>query len=77
MIDPRNLTLSEWADAVIQSLGSSWPFGTYRDGDDWRAYVVGFVRSPTLAERVLPDPWQFSDWRDWAERAAPMLEGAG
>lgn len=77
MIDPRNLTLREWADAVIQSLGSNWQFGTYRDGDDWRVYVVGFVRAPSMAQRVLPDPWQFSDWRDWAMRASPMLERVG
>lgn len=77
MIDPRNLTLQEWADAVILTFASDWQFGTFKEGDDWRQYVVGFVRAPSTAQRILPDPWQFSDWRDWAMRAAPMLESAG
>lgn len=76
MISPLNLTLQQWADAVIQTLGSNWQLGTYVDGTDWRQYVVGFVRAPSTAQRILPDPWQFSDWREWAMRAAPMLEGA-
>jgi hypothetical protein len=75
MIDPRNLSLQQWADATILSLNSGWPFGRYTGGD-WRDYLVSFVRAPPMAQRVLPDPHKFSDWREWAMRAAPMIEDA-
>lgn len=76
MINPVGLTLPEWADAVILSLDISWPMGRLDAGDDWQTWAAGFVRAPDIAQRALPDPYQFDDWRDWAERAAPMLEVA-
>ena len=76
MIDPRGLTIQEWADAVIADLNTSWPLAVLRAGDDWQEWATGLVRAPELAQRVLPDPYGFPDWRDWAERAAPLLEGS-
>ena len=76
MIDPRNLTLQDWAASTILALDLGWPLGRLDDGN-WQDFAVGFVRAPTLAQRVLPDPYQFSDWREWAMRAAPMLEDVG
>lgn len=68
------MTVTEWADAVILVLGDSWSFGRLTDAARWRDWAVGFVRAPSLAKRVLPDPYQFTDWRDWAMRVYPMLE---
>jgi hypothetical protein len=28
-------------------------------------------------QRNPPNPYQFDDWREWAMRAYPMLEGQG
>lgn len=74
MINPVGLTLPEWADAVITALNISWPIGRLDAGDEWQDWAAGFVRAQELAQRVLPDPYGFPDWREWAERAAPMLE---
>jgi len=77
MIDPRGMAWQEWASAVLISVGDAWSFGSPPDETQWRDFAVGFVRAPTFAQRVLPDPYGFSDWRDWAMRAYPMLEGQG
>lgn len=77
MINPVGLTLREWADAVIVALNISWPVGRLDVGDNWQNWAAGFVRAPDLAQRALPNPYQFADWREWAERAAPMLEVPG
>jgi hypothetical protein len=77
MIDPRTLTWQQWANAVLMSISDSWALGTPPDETNWRDFAVGFVRAPSFAQRLLPDPYQFSDWRDWATRAYPMLEGLG
>lgn len=74
MIDPLNMSLTAWADAVMVSLDDPWSFGRLDDETKWQDWAVGFVRAPSLAQRVLPDPYQFTDWRDWAQRANPMLE---
>lgn len=74
MIDPHGLDFRDWADAVVLSLNAAWPFGAAGATEDWQNWAVGLVRAPPLAQRVLPDPYQFTDWRDWAERVAPMLE---
>ena len=75
MINPANMALKDWANAVILSLGDVWSFGTLTDESRWQDWAVGFVRAPQYAQRILPDPYQFSDWREWAMRAYPMLEG--
>lgn len=48
-----------------------WKFGPipriYRD-DEWREWGAALLALPTLHGILLPDPYQFSDWRRWAER---------
>ena len=75
MIDPKGMTWRDWADAVI--LDVAWSFGAPPEETSWQDFAVGFVRAPQFAQRILPDPYQFSDWREWAMRVYPMLEGTG
>ena len=77
MIDPRGMTVQEYFDSLLLSVPDVWAFGALLDPDKWQDYAVGFVRAPFMAQRALPDPYQFSDWREWAMRAYPMLEGQG
>lgn len=77
MIDPRGMRLLDWADSVILAAGNSWSFGRLDDEAKWQDWAVGFVRASDFTQRVLPDPYQFTDWREWAMRAYPMLEGTG
>ena len=77
MIDPRGMTLRDWADSVILSVGDAWSFGKLQSEDHWQDWAVGFVRASNFTQRVVPDPYQFEDWREWAMRAYPMLEGTG
>ncbi len=74
MIDPRGMDLHSWADAVVLELNDAGWTGRL-DGDDWQSWAVGIVRAQPFAQRVLPDPYQFEDWREWAMRVYPMLEG--
>lgn len=77
MIDPRNLTMQQWFDAVLLDNASDWSFGTLLDERHWQDHAAGFVRALPFAQRALPDPYMFSDWRDWAMRVYPMLEDVG
>jgi hypothetical protein len=77
MIDPHGMTLLQWADAVILSNGDAWSFGKLEDEADWQDWATGFVRAQPFVQRNPPNPYQFDDWREWAMRAYPMLEGQG
>lgn len=74
MIDPRGMTLREWADRVVLVVPSSWAFGNLASEADWQTWAVGLVRAGGFSQRNLPDPYAFADWRKWAERVYPMLE---
>lgn len=74
MIDPRGMTLTDWADSVILVVSSSWSYGRLDDEAQWQDWATGLVRSPSFSARNMPDPYQFDDWREWAMRAYPMLE---
>lgn len=75
MIDPRGMTLRAWADAVILDTSAVWISGRLDDDTKWQDWAVGFLRAPSFAQRTVPDPYQFSDWREWALRAYTLLEG--
>ncbi|MFN8994255.1 MAG: hypothetical protein ACK5X3_11430 [Pseudomonadota bacterium] len=74
MINPRNMSLTDWADSVILAVSDAWSFGRLEDESRWQDWAIGFVRASRFTQQVVPDPYQFADWRDWAERVYPMLE---
>jgi hypothetical protein len=74
VIDPRGLTLMQWADSVVLSLSDAWSFGSLEDEERWQGWATGLVRA--FANQSVPDPYGFDDWREWAMRAYPMLEAA-
>lgn len=74
MINPTGMTLIDWADSVILDNGDAWSFGSLRNESGWQGWAVGFVRSSPFAQRTVPDPYEFDDWREWAMLAYPMLE---
>ena len=74
MANPVRLSLREWADSIVLISGDNWAFGRLERGDRWQEWAVGFVRAQPFAQRCLPDPYDFADWREWAMRAYPMIE---
>jgi hypothetical protein len=73
-VNPVGMSLLEWADAVILTTNDAWSFGKLVDETEWQNWAVGFVRASPFTQRILPDPYQFDDWQDWARRVYPMLE---
>lgn len=75
MIDPRGMTWQDWASSVILAVGDAWSFGTPPVETEWRNWATGFVRASPFTQRTLPDPNGFLEWREWAMRVYPLLEG--
>ncbi len=74
MINPVNMTLRQYADALVLSVGDGYAFGRLDDESQWQTFMSGFLRASPTSQQLPPDPYQFSDWRQWAERAFVMLE---
>lgn len=74
MINPVGMTLKAWADAVVLTCSNTWSTGKLDDETRWREWATAFLRSNPTAQQIPPDPYQFDDWRAWAERAFTMLE---
>ena len=77
MINPLGMTLRNWADAVVLSQSDAWSLGRLDDEARWQDWAIGLLRSSHFTQQAVPDPYQFSDWREWAMRAYPMLEVNG
>jgi hypothetical protein len=69
---PTHMTLLDWASAVSLDLDSFGAFGRLDDETQWQDWAMQFLNNTTL-DRSLPDPYGFTNWREWAERFAQSL----
>lgn len=74
MINPRGMTLRDWADSVILSSSDAWSLGRLDDESRWQDWAIGLLRTSPFTQQVVPDPYGFANWFDWAMRAYTMLE---
>lgn len=73
VIDPRYMDAVEWADAMVPNLEKLGNIGRLDDADKWREWASQLLNLPKLAGSIVPDPYQFDDWRDWAQRCNKNL----
>lgn len=62
----------EWTDRMAETL----PFPVYRlfKAVDWRAWARNLIQYPTVSKFSPPDPDEFEDWQQWAERFNQVVE---
>lgn len=75
-VNPAHMTLQQFADATILTVDDAWGFSRLDDPERWQDWASQFVRATPFSRRAVPDPYQFDDWRVWAQMAYPYLEGA-
>lgn len=69
---PVGMTLPDWSSQVIIDLDPYGSFGRLSAPEEWQNWAVQFLNNTTIG-RNLPNPYQFTDWRDWAERFCGSL----
>jgi hypothetical protein len=67
---PTGMELRDWADQVTLDLDVYGPV-SHITGDDWQGWGVQFLSFGSIGKN-LPNPYNFTDWRDWAERMCQM-----
>jgi len=68
---PTNLTLADWADQMALDLDATGPISRL-SGDKWQDWGMQIFNNRTLGG-ALPNPYGFTDWREWAERLCGVL----
>lgn len=72
MIDPRYMTAVEWTDRIAGLL----PFTVPRlyNEMEWKNWARSLLLNPTISNNDVPDPEDFDDWQQWAERFNQAVE---
>jgi hypothetical protein len=68
IIDPRGLSVIEWTDFMADELLGLSLTPRLDHASDWRGWALVVVQSPQISRFNPPNPYEFTDWRHWAER---------
>lgn len=67
-IDPRHMTVIEWADQMTPLLARLGSVPRLDNPDAWHSWAQNLVALARVARRTPPDPRTFSNWEEWAFR---------
>lgn len=70
---PTGMGLRDWADQIALDLDPYGAFGRLDDESNWQNWAMQFLNNMTLREN-FPVPYNFDNWREWAERFCQTLE---
>lgn len=74
MINPNSLTVIEWTDYMaVDLVGFSLP-PRLDDPNEWQLWALVVNQSPRIAAFNPPNPYAFTEWRDWAMRFNQAVE---
>lgn len=69
---PTYMSLPDWAAQINLDLDAYGAFGRLDNPEKWQDWGMQFINNTTLG-RNLPNPYQFTDWKEWAERLVGAL----
>ena len=69
------MSVIQWTDAMTLILVQYGSVPRLDNPDDWREWGRGLLDNVALGDTLLPDPYQFAEWRPWAERVVEVLDG--
>lgn len=73
IIDPSFLTVRQWMDFMVLNVEQFGNLGRLDDDAKWQAWGAQLLNLPALSGSIVPDPYQFTDWRTWAARLCQTL----
>lgn len=67
-IDPFGMTVTEWCDMMTPNLLQFGNLPRLDNPDNWREFGLALLNLPQLSGSIVPDPYQFERWDEWAMR---------
>lgn len=74
-IDPREHTAQSWTAAVTLDLEQFGSVPQLLDGAGWQDWAATIIGMSAISGVVLPDPYGFTDWSEWAMRFNEIMGG--
>ncbi len=71
---PVGISLLDWADQITLDLENQMQPRKLLNVLEWQDWAVQFTVYGTLPGDQPPNPYQFDNWRDWAERFCDAVE---
>ena len=68
MIWPDGMQVQEWTDKTTLILEKYGAVSRLDDPDRWQDWAARAISLVGLQGNNCPNPYQFDDWRSWAER---------
>lgn len=66
MIDPRGMTVTDWADSMVYSLEKYGSVGRLDDPQNWQTWALGITSFKKVSPQNPPNPMEYNDWQEWA-----------
>lgn len=73
--NPDGMSLQDWADAATYSI-INYPNSWQMQNGEWQSWGMIFFLDPYLSRYDPPNPYDFTDWMDWAKRLADSMSAA-
>lgn len=79
IIDPRGFTdVREWADFMRPLLEEQvFTYPRLDDPLEWQTWADAVFKGSSFLGQDSPDPFQYDNWRDWAERLFATIDFSG
>lgn len=73
-IDPRDMDVMSWTAQMAINLDAVGPIQTLLAPNRWQDWGAHLLAIASLSGILIPDPYQFDDWREWAMRTNEGLD---
>lgn len=77
VIDPRYMSVIQWTDRMALLTDPICIAERLDDPDQWQDWATNLMDSCTNEGQNIPDPFDFDNWLDWAERFNQVVELPG
>ena len=73
LIDPRGMTPMEWTQAYSIDLERFGSVPNLQSNEGWQGWGSALSLLASLSGIILPNPYEYSDWQEWAQRLNETL----
>ncbi len=71
---PAIMGLRDWADCIVYDLSTYGALARLDDEDKWQEWALQFCVISGLSQKNVPNPFDFTDWREWGQRFVQMVD---
>ena len=74
-IDPRGMKATDWTAAMHINLERFGSIPALQNDKNWQDWGASISQLSSLSGTVIPSPYDFSAFEDWAQRLNETLSG--